>query len=146
MLQAYVCVLVIIFSISMLVDMFVVCFPIYGIPQSCCLCFLHNLVKLSHATNKYTSILSTSFHLLNIYHSCCPTSWDNIFFSNLCHSVAIGGLFVVRSCHITHSAATEPRAPCVLQPHGRVTRCALVLGCVLMTYYRILPMIYLNLK
>jgi hypothetical protein len=146
MLHAYVCVLVIIFSISMLIDMFVVCCPFYGIPQSCCLCFLHDLVKLSHATNKYTSILSTSFHLLNIYHSCCPTSWDNIFFSNLCLLVVIGGLFVVMSCHMTYSAATEPRAPCLLQPHGCVARCALVLGLMVVTCYTSLSMFYLNLK
>jgi hypothetical protein len=64
----------------------------------------------------------------------------------MCLLVVIGDLFVVMSCHMTYSAATEPRPPYVLQPHGCVARCALVLGCVLMTYYKILPMIYHNLK
>jgi hypothetical protein len=69
-----------------------------------------------------------------------------MFFGDMCHLVAIGGLLVVVPFHETHSAAMEPRAPCVLQPHGCAARSALVLGYVVVTCYKSLPVHYIGLQ
>jgi hypothetical protein len=117
---------------------------IYGIPQSCCPCFPHDLVQiLMLSTSVYLSHQHV-FVLLNILLFSYLKSWNNLFFSNLCQLVVIGGLFVVVSCHVTYSAATEPRTSCVLAACC-ATRGALVLGYMVVTSYKSLSMFYLNL-
>ena len=68
-----------------------------------------------------------------------------MFFGDMCPLVAIGGLLVVVPFHVTHSAATEPRAPCVLLPHGCAVRRALVLGHMVLTCYKSLLVHYFGL-
>jgi hypothetical protein len=71
---------------------------------------------------------------------------ENMFLGNICHLVAIGGLLVVVPLHVTHSAATKPRASCVLQAYGCGARHALVLGRLVMTCYKSLPVHYFGLE